>query len=926
MARIPTSITIDRAPPSAGPGEATYDKEDKANLMAPGRAVENLGKTIAKTGMEIGARLQTQKKEADDYEITKELITFQREAERHLDDAKYNMQPGGEGFATGFRSGYDDLARSRVRAFQERGFSPESVQRLDRRFLEFGERFHSRANHYENVERERFHVEQLRGDMKDFEARVQENPERVGEYIAQGKALFGSSRIPFSQRDAILRKFPAELEEIAIRERINRGEKLEDVLKDIQRRPRGSDGRPLAPSRTSLTSGRKEIDGAISSAAEASGMDPGWLHTFARIESSYNPRDTTGSYKGLFQLSESEFRKYGGKGDIYDPVENARVAAIKLKFEMAAFEKKHGREAQPIDIYMVHQQGEGGYDQHMANPGRPAWQNMYATAEGRKKGAAWAKRAIWGNVPDDVKRQFGSVDNITSEQFVSMWRDKIASKSGGQLVAGQDKSADRGAAAGAVEGKGSGVDEPLPGDESMNPEDPAMVAVDETFEADDAKYRYLTYKQRSTLVNIAKVALRNKVMTDVDNTLALIKAGKETPIGDDGETAFDRAKRIMTPNQFAKIKEKHEEAKLEAKVLLPIGRMNYEDATLHIVSHLPDADEGSATFARNEKIMAKADRKLRRIMQARKTDMAMTLEREPEIMAVREKIRQGREDGSISPQEANVALVEARLGLQQKFKIPTYEQRIITTADAARMLEMPDPMTMTDLEIDKRLRAAAIKAKASFGPRYWRQAFMEAVSIRMKGDKYKDVMDMAIRRAAREGGDAAITPKDIKTIEDRRRIEEIGIGGDGVDGPTMAELEKLLANAPMRNDGMLSSYVKQDADRLAGERKGAQPALDPSRPAISPLQPGGMPVELQRMRQKVQPSSGWGIFKSSDERWQESFKPAMGGDASRGGPNDRQIQWLLANPSARQKVFDQEFGPGAANEALKRAVGGSRKG
>ena len=32
---------------------------------------------------------------------------------------------------------------------------------------------------------------------------------------------------------------------------------------------------------------------------------------------------------------------------------------------------------------------------------------MYSTAEGQRKGPGWAKLAIWGNVPNDLKAQFG---------------------------------------------------------------------------------------------------------------------------------------------------------------------------------------------------------------------------------------------------------------------------------------------------------------------------------------------------------------------------------------------------------------------------------------------------------------------------------------------------------------------------------------
>lgn len=176
---------------------------------------------------------------------------------------------------------------------------------------------------------------------------------------------------------------------------------------------------------------------AINQAASLTGVDPRVLTTFARIESGGNPATRTGSYKGLFQLSNDEFAKAGGKGDIFDPNSNAQAAAIKLQREHQQFSKILGREATPSELYMVHQQGIGGATNHMRFPDRPAWLNMAATGEGKHKGAGWAKQAIWGNIPNDMKRQFGRVENVTSKAFTDMWNQKFQRLGGGdRLMAG----------------------------------------------------------------------------------------------------------------------------------------------------------------------------------------------------------------------------------------------------------------------------------------------------------------------------------------------------------------------------------------------------------------------------------------------------------------------------------------------------------
>ena len=55
----------------------------------------------------------------------------------------------------------------------------------------------------------------------------------------------------------------------------------------------------------------------IREAAALYGVDLAMMMSIAKVESDFNPRARTGSYKGLFQLSDYEFKKYGD-GSIWD--------------------------------------------------------------------------------------------------------------------------------------------------------------------------------------------------------------------------------------------------------------------------------------------------------------------------------------------------------------------------------------------------------------------------------------------------------------------------------------------------------------------------------------------------------------------------------------------------------------------------------
>jgi hypothetical protein len=163
----------------------------------------------------------------------------------------------------------------------------------------------------------------------------------------------------------------------------------------------------------------------IKRAADAFGLDANFMKAVAKIESGFNPTQRTGSYIGLFQLSKYEFGKFGS-GQILNARDNAVAAAYKVITEGILFEWITHRKPDLSDLYLIHQQGWEGAAEHIARPDRLAWKSMCATGEGREKGERWCRRAIWGNTLPAFKKTWKSVDNVTSEAFVGMWRGRVA--------------------------------------------------------------------------------------------------------------------------------------------------------------------------------------------------------------------------------------------------------------------------------------------------------------------------------------------------------------------------------------------------------------------------------------------------------------------------------------------------------------------
>jgi len=154
-------------------------------------------------------------------------------------------------------------------------------------------------------------------------------------------------------------------------------------------------------------------------------LDFTFMKAVAKIESGFDPKQRTGSYIGLFQLSNKEFEKYGS-GDILNPRDNTVAAAIKFTTEATMFEMFTRKTPTLSDVYLVHQQGVDGAAEHVSHPKRLAWQSMCATDEGKEKGARWCKQAIWGNTLPELKRAWKNVNKVSSGAFVTMWQQRVS--------------------------------------------------------------------------------------------------------------------------------------------------------------------------------------------------------------------------------------------------------------------------------------------------------------------------------------------------------------------------------------------------------------------------------------------------------------------------------------------------------------------
>jgi len=163
----------------------------------------------------------------------------------------------------------------------------------------------------------------------------------------------------------------------------------------------------------------------IKRVADVLGLDVTFMKAVAKVESNFDPKQRTGSYLGLFQLSNDEFRTYGA-GNILAARDNAVAFALKFQTAAILFEMFTRKKPTLNDLYLIHQQGLRGAAEHISQPNRLAWRSMCATDEGKQKGEKWCKRVIWRNTLPALKRVWKNVNNVTSGAFVGMWQQRVS--------------------------------------------------------------------------------------------------------------------------------------------------------------------------------------------------------------------------------------------------------------------------------------------------------------------------------------------------------------------------------------------------------------------------------------------------------------------------------------------------------------------
>jgi hypothetical protein len=154
---------------------------------------------------------------------------------------------------------------------------------------------------------------------------------------------------------------------------------------------------------------------------QAEGLPNNFLETMSMLESSGGTNMGTGEkYIGMFQIGPEVARDFGVTPDqLRDPRVNAQVAAKLAGRNARQLRELLGREPQPWELYLAHQQGIGGASALLRTPEANVVDALAAAYGGNR---ARAEQAVVQN---------GGNPNMTAGQFAALWARKFGAAAPG---------------------------------------------------------------------------------------------------------------------------------------------------------------------------------------------------------------------------------------------------------------------------------------------------------------------------------------------------------------------------------------------------------------------------------------------------------------------------------------------------------------
>lgn len=783
----------------------------------------------------VGDMLYKHEMAAKEFETEAKFQEFKWQQERDLDEQMRAVEPGqAGGFPDQWAEGYKERAKEFVA-----GVPSELKPKYDAKLFGTERQLYGTGSVFARKEQARSSINAL----EDHKNRLAQSGDLDSARADYDSLLSKNPYLSPIEKDEVRRKHLDDLEEQNVDWRINRGEALDQIIRDLQQPARTKDTGLPPPSSTLPI--ERHNDGM---ATVRTGSGAGF-----RVAGDHAER-----FAGA--ISDLEAAGVDIKGDQSGGYNPRNIRGTNTPSEHAS-----GR---AIDVnWAENAQGtKGAIDPELARSVAAKW--------GLKWGGDFSKPdPMHFEVAKDAKPLPVSQRGITS--FAGM--------------------------------KPAGEGEPAT--DADGAQLPASKPASETGEPPSGKYLHLSPKRRHALLTRARIALSDTTQRDLKDAAAEAARTGVVPADEAGQTALDRARTVLTPNQLSKAKGALDEAVMGFKATAPLASMTEDEAYAHISSLAPSERVAQGErYASAAKVYDKAAKDWQTIKELRTSDPVkaisggnlkrgsgpqmsvaedgsitvrqdddLRLQPAPEIAKAAAFIKRAQESQRIpagingklfttlrtDPITAREMLLEARLEAQTRLGIAN--PKLISREEADAVLQMPKGV-YKDIESKTYMdgvKAAADRFYATYGPKYGRRAFEDAIGFHLaKEADVKDadrVMAKVIATYASGKGMNAFSPADLRDVR----------------------------------QGLESARNLEEIDRVGRlfEGQGQFPATGvgaPERPAIA------TPTDTLT-----------GITNYAARQARQT-------------PSEDDIAWALAKPS-RQENFDRQFGRGAyARELAKR--------
>ena len=742
MARLPTREKLGPLPSIPAKPLARID------TSAIGRGVADIGRGISKFSAALDA-VSSAENQAQQFETERRFQEFKWQQQKALDQSMRQIEPGGadgfaEQWAESYKAGADEFAQS----------VPEALrQRYDLKLFDTERRFYGNAAGFARKEQKRHSLAQINDQQSSYYSRASAG-EPLDDIRSDYRSIIAAN--PYLtpiEKDEELRKGYGSLEEVHLRSRIDRGDNLDDILRDLHGRTGDErDG-----------SGPQPVSNIDRQAAISVQLETGKTDPLSGISNISRDAGNTKSY-GNFGLNSQaggpifKFAKEYGKD--FGLTAKPGTAAFDEQWQAAA-------QAQPQELHQAEM----------------AW---YAENVSGGLAGKLTKAGISKEIANDARVQAyfadrtiqlgpGSIDASAKHKrriksaFEEADGDPVAFL---QALTELDREAleqDFPTALKTKRYSAEGHDTRVDGRLQLALDMPGELADDP---GRSGPYGNLPADRRRVLAERARIASRNKVLQDVRDGVEEMRRTGVAALDEDGETAIERASRVLTKNQLEKAKIDWAEAQLEFAAFDGMDALREEELQERLREIEPKT--GEELYQVKAKIFDRAARLAETIRDDRDRDPAASVSAFPEVSAAEQGVRDNPDDP-----EFKQALLQARIDAQAKIGIPEGLRSTVTEAEA-RVILAPT-RGLEARELYDSLREVQERLEEDYGP-YARAAASDVFQFDKRSRETAKELASILGRAFKHQAPTAAGQRRIEVL-DEIDLATRSFGGQFVGDP-----------------------------------------------------------------------------------------------------------------------------------------------